>query len=150
MSCQEGEITPRSSVHLCSGLRVVVGAVAILAIGAPAFGQGSASGFTVIGSSDLTAGRVSSPVSYRDLDLTTGDGRAALHGRVRRSAEDLCRRIGEDHLGHGAATPSCEDGAVLSAATQERDVIARASARTFAGSAPPTSFVMTMNTAGSR
>jgi UrcA family protein len=135
----------KSSVNRYAGLCGVAGAVAVAIVSAPAFGQGPAGEFTVLGSSGHAAGSVSALVSYGGLDLTTPDGRAALHKRVQRTAAGLCRRIGEDHLGAGSGAPSCEEGTVLSAASQERDVIGHANAQTFDGSPSGNSFVLTMN-----
>lgn len=73
---------------------------------------------------------LSVPVSYRDLDLTTASGRTTLQQRVRATAKDSCRRLGEANLGGTAAMASCEDGAVNGAAEQERMAFAKATPRT--------------------
>jgi len=77
---------------------------------------------------------LSTGVSYRDLDLTTQDGRAILHERVRAAARDLCRQLNEDGVG-SALTPSCERDAVDGARNQER--LAAVEARPIYGMAPP-------------
>lgn len=133
----------RSSVNRYSGLCGLVGAVVFAAVAVPALGQGAMSETTVIGS-PVHPDRVSAPVSYGDLDLTTPSGRSALHRRVERTATTLCRQIGEDHMGSTLGEPSCEQVAVYGAARQEHDVISAANARTYAGSPAPTAFVMAM------
>ena len=68
---------------------------------------------------------LSAPVSYRDLDLTTNAGRNSLTQRVRTTARDLCRRLGESNKGtHRAGT--CEQDAVNSARDQQRMAVAQA------------------------
>jgi UrcA family protein len=74
-----------------------------------------------------TPDRLSARVSYRDLDLATYEGRQVLKMRVRATARDLCRRLGE---GPGAGlTRSCVDDAVRSARSQVHYAVARAEAR---------------------
>jgi UrcA family protein len=68
---------------------------------------------------------LSAPVSYRDLDLTTNTGRNSLSQRVRLTARDLCRRLGQSNKGtHAAGT--CEQDAVNSTRVQQRTAIAQA------------------------
>jgi len=75
---------------------------------------------------------LSRAVSYRDLDLTTYEGRQVLKMRIRDTARDLCRELGE---GRGNGGPllgrSCEDDAVRGARTQMRFAVNRAHARTY-------------------
>ena len=66
------------------------------------------------------------PVSYRDLDLTTEPGRKTLKERVKATAAEACRRLGEAGAGETPMVPSCERGAVESAAQQMRVAIASA------------------------
>ena len=135
----------QSSVTRYSGLFGV--AVVIAAVGAPAFAQ------VAVGETTVTAtpvDRISTAVDYGDLDLTTRSGRAALHHRVQHAATSLCRRLGEDHLGSALGEPSCEQGAIMSAASQEHEAIATAKARTYAGAPAPTGFVMAMHEDGAR
>lgn len=68
-------------------------------------------------------------VSYRDLDLMTYAGREELKFRVRQTARDICRELGESRNGGGPLLRSCEDDAVRSARGQVRYAIARAEAR---------------------
>jgi UrcA family protein len=71
-------------------------------------------------------------VSYRDLDLTTYAGQRELKLRIRDTARDICRELGE---GRGNGGPllgrSCEEDAVLGARGQMRFAVARAQARSY-------------------
>jgi UrcA family protein len=128
----------------------VVCAVGGLSAGLPALAQGS-DGFTVIGHSDRpNEHSLTAAISYRDLDLTTRGGRAALQTRVWRTAEKLCARVGELHIGGASMASSCEDQALFSAAQQERDAIARAAAPAYAGTMAAQPYVLTMSVAGIR
>jgi len=80
---------------------------------------------------------LSAAVSYRDLDLTTEEGRDALRQRVRAAAYDLCRRLGEAGAGDTPLAPSCERGAIDSAREQERLAVANAVPRAYAVVPPP-------------
>jgi UrcA family protein len=80
---------------------------------------------------------LSAPVSYADLDLTTDAGRTVLHQRVRAMAQDLCRQLGEQGLGGGAAAPSCERDAIDKARAQEETAYALAGRPAYAVVAPP-------------
>lgn len=80
---------------------------------------------------------LSAPVSYGDLDLTTGAGREALRQRVKLTARDLCHQLGEANMGATAGQPSCEQDAVNSATQQERIAFEQASAQAYAVN-PPT------------
>jgi UrcA family protein len=79
---------------------------------------------------------LSAPVSYGDLDLTTDAGRDLLRDRVRATAQDLCRRLGEQGMGGAAAAPSCEQDAVDNAQAQEQTAIATAGRPAYALAAP--------------
>ncbi|CAN7256487.1 UrcA family protein [Phenylobacterium sp. LjRoot225] len=79
---------------------------------------------------------LSAPVSYRDLDLTTQGGRDVLRERVRMTAQDLCRRLGEAGAGGTALLPSCERDAVNSSAEQQRMAFAGAKSQAYAVNPP--------------
>ena len=100
----------------------------VLAAGVAIAGAGTALAQTTVGEVTVTgrygpgpdARSLSAPVSYSDLDLTTGAGREALRQRIKLTARDLCRQLGEANMGGTAGQPSCEQDAVNSAAGQER------------------------------
>jgi UrcA family protein len=101
-------------------------AVIVLAMGSPALSQGT-DGFTVLGhDAEPVAHGLTAGVRYRDLDLSTRDGRVALRARVRKTAEKLCARIGESDFGSATPVLSCEDQAVYDAGGQMKQVIAEA------------------------
>jgi UrcA family protein len=114
-------------------------AAGLAAAAGPALAQ-TASELTVIGryGSDANAPRLSAAVSYADLDLTTGAGRDMLRERVRLTAQDLCRRLGESNSSGGALTASCEQDAMNNAREQVNLAFASAMAapRSYAA-APP-------------
>ncbi|MBW8815511.1 MAG: UrcA family protein [Caulobacterales bacterium] len=63
--------------------------------------------------------RLSEPVSYADLDLSTWDGRNVLRHRIRDTARRLCDEVNGPGGGVGdGLTRSCEDDAVRSASAQ--------------------------------
>lgn len=68
-------------------------------------------------------------VSYADLDLTTYAGREVLKLRVRDTARDLCRLLGEDRFASGPLTRSCETEAVREARKQVKRAVNVAYAR---------------------
>jgi UrcA family protein len=105
---------------------------------APAAAQPAAGEVVVIGRYGVgpEVRSLSAPVSYADLDLTTGAGRDMLRDRVRATAQDLCRRLGEQGMGGTAAAPSCEQDAVNNAQAQERTAIAMAGRPGYALVAP--------------
>lgn len=70
-------------------------------------------------------------VSYRDLDLATYDGQQVLKMRIRATARDICRDLGEGRGSGGPLLRSCEDDAVRSARGQMRTAVARAHARSY-------------------
>jgi len=79
---------------------------------------------------------LSAAVSYRDLDLTTESGRTVLTQRVRSTAQDLCRQLGEQNMGSAAVAQSCERDAINSASDQQRVAIANAEPRNLAETTP--------------
>ncbi len=72
---------------------------------------------------------LSRAVSYRDLDLASYSGRQELQMRIRVTARDICRELGESPRSGSALTRSCEADAVRSARGQVRVAVARAEAR---------------------
>jgi UrcA family protein len=52
----------------------------------------------------------SAPVSYADLDLSTGAGRDELKHRIHLTSRYLCDKLGETDSSSGV-TPSCQDAA---------------------------------------
>jgi UrcA family protein len=114
-----------SARHVSSSLIGVACVIGMSAFCVPALGQEPVS--TVIGHPN-TGRYLSAVVSYRDLDLTTGDGRGQLQHRVRKTAEKLCSRAGENHIGGASMALSCEDQTLLDTAAEQRDAIARAMA----------------------
>lgn len=72
---------------------------------------------------------LSRAVSYRDLDLATYEGQRVLKMRIRATARDVCRELGEGRGNGGPLLRSCEDDAVRSARGQSRYAIARAQSR---------------------
>lgn len=108
------------------------------AAAAPAMAQ-TVEELTVIGRQGVgpNVRSVSAVVSYRDLDLTTESGRAMLHQRVRLTAQDLCRQLGEGGMGGTAAAPSCEQDAINSVSEQQRLAVANAQPRALAAAPAP-------------
>ena len=90
---------------------------------------------------DANAPRLSAPVSYADLDLTTEAGRAVLRERVRLTAHDLCRRLGEANTGGTALAASCEQDAINSVREQQRIAFAQATPRSYAVAPPSQPYV---------
>jgi UrcA family protein len=116
-----------SARHVSSSLIGVACVIGMSAFCVPALGQEPVP--TVIGHPDAVHGRIlTADVSYGDLDLTTGYGRGQLQHRVHKTAERLCSRAGEDHIGGASMALSCEDQTLLDTAGQQRDAIARAMA----------------------
>lgn len=126
----------------CSRASIWIGGVLAASVAAASAGaalaQATVGEVTVIGryGEGLNARSLSAPVSYGDLDLTTGAGREALRQRVKLTARDLCRQLGEADLGGTAAQPSCEQDAVNSAAAQERIAFEQAVPRAYAVNPP--------------
>lgn len=73
--------------------------------------------------------RLSQAVSLRDLDLVTPEDREILRIRIRDTARDLCRALGEEFSGPSPLIPSCRDQAVRDARPQVRLAIDQAYAR---------------------
>ncbi len=70
--------------------------------------------------------RMSQAVSYRDLDLTSYEGRRVLDSRIRATARTLCRALGEGPGNGGSVLPSCEDQARRDARPQVRVAVNQA------------------------
>jgi UrcA family protein len=131
--------------HVSPAMLGLICVAGLLAASAPAFGQGAGE-FTVLGHNEMPYDHsLTATVSYRDLDLATHGGRAALRARVWRTAEKLCARLGETHIGGVSMARSCEDQALYSAAEQQRDAIARATSPTYAGTVAAGAYVLTMS-----
>jgi UrcA family protein len=73
--------------------------------------------------------RLSRAVGLADLDLVRGEDRALLRIRVRDTARDLCRALGEEASGPSPLIPSCEQQAIRDARPQVRVAIDQAYAR---------------------
>lgn len=116
-------------------------AAAVLAAGAPTFGQETMEEFTVLGTINrVDVRQISASVNLQDLDLTTQAGRTQLKQRVRNTAAELCDRLGEPDQAVGMAF-ACEDDAVHSAAPTVQKVIRQARLQV-AGGAPATSITL--------
>jgi UrcA family protein len=107
------------------------------AAAAPAFAQ-TVEELTVIGRQGVgpNTRSLSAVVSYRDLDLTTETGRTVLNQRVRSTAQDLCRQLGENNMGSTGAAPSCEQDALNSVGEQQRVAITNARPHNYATTSP--------------
>jgi UrcA family protein len=81
---------------------------------------------------DGRTARLSRTISIRDLDLATRQDQALLRLRIRDTARDLCRALGEDGRGYSPVVPSCEDQAVRDARPQVRLAVDQAYARRYA------------------
>lgn len=79
---------------------------------------------------------ISAVVSYHDLDLTTEAGRSTLNQRVRTTAQDLCRRLGENNMGSTGVAASCEQDAINSVSQQQQVAIANARPHNYATTTP--------------
>jgi UrcA family protein len=64
--------------------------------------------------------RMSRVVNLRDLDLTTYEGQRVMEWRVRQTARDICRDLGESRFGDSLSRGSCETRAVRDARPQMR------------------------------
>ncbi|MDB5424995.1 MAG: hypothetical protein JWQ29_2411 [Phenylobacterium sp.] len=122
---------PTPKGPLCAALALAAAG----AIAAPAAAQTYVDGspyvdeLVVTGPSyDGRPARLSRAVSIADLDLSTPQDRAVLRLRVRDTARDLCRALGETGES-GPLVPSCEDQARRDATPQMRVAINRAYAR---------------------
>jgi UrcA family protein len=121
----------------CAAL--TLGAAAALATPAAAQYAYSTSGETYVGEV-VVPGRygpngpntLSRVVSYRDLDLTTYAGQRELKLRIRDTARDVCRELGEGRGSGGSLLGrSCVEDAVQGARGQMRFAVARAQARSY-------------------
>jgi UrcA family protein len=121
--------TAPKTATLLSITALGVACAAGLLAAAPASGQEATSAYSVTDRSAAPAEpTVSMVVSYRDLDLTTREGRASLRQRMWRTVETLCARIGESHVGDASSPLSCENQLRYSVGQQQRYVIAHAMA----------------------
>jgi len=77
---------------------------------------------------DGRASRLSRAVSFSDLDLLVPADRALLRVRIRDTARELCRELGEEGSGPGIV-PSCQEQAIRDARPQVRAAIDTAYAR---------------------
>ena len=73
---------------------------------------------------------LSQTVSYGDLDLTNPAGEDVFKTRIKDTAKDLCRRLGEANPASTPLVPSCEEGAYRDALPQVRLAVASATPRT--------------------
>lgn len=80
--------------------------------------------------------RLSVPVSYRDLDLTTAKDRETLKRRVKDTAKEACRRLGETDRSGNLPGKSCEQAAVDGAGAQLQFAFAHAKPRARASTTP--------------
>jgi len=71
--------------------------------------------------SNLT--RLSQRVSYADLDLTTLSGQEVLRLRIKDTARNICRNLGEGPGNGGPLLMSCEDQAIRDARPQVRRAV---------------------------
>lgn len=128
----------------CLGLALAAG----LCAAAPARAQTVVQELTVTGryrvGPDVRS--LSGPVSYADLDLTTESGRQMLRERVRLTAHDLCRRLGEAGMGATPAAPSCEQDAIASAREQMRVAMDTAGAPAYAAAPRTEPYVAAVGT----
>lgn len=101
-------------------------AAALMAAGfaaGPAAAQSSVDEVVVQGYTADGPSRISRAVQFDDLDLTTIEGRQILSMRIRDTADDLCRTLGEDPGARSPILGSCRDDALRSARTQMRIAI---------------------------
>jgi UrcA family protein len=111
----------------CSCLLGAACALGMLTAGAPASAQDPAPQFTVTGHGEGPHERsLSAAVFYGDLDLTTAIGRSALRQRVRRTAAELCDRLGGGPENATGLAFVCEDEAVQSAVEFQQTATAQA------------------------
>jgi UrcA family protein len=129
--------------HHHAGMRpaAVIGAAVAGALIALAFGATSAAAQTAVAATERTyyddgsyvdevvvtplyrdrdRNRISRIVSIRDLDLTTLAGREVLRVRIRDTAREICRELGEDRFTGSMLTSSCVDQAIRDTRPQVR------------------------------
>lgn len=125
----------RASPLICAA----VAAAGLAAAATPAFAQPVAGEVVVIGhgGEGPFLRSVSEPVSYTDLDLSSPQGRAVLHERIRAAAADVCRQLRFRNMTGSAILPSCENDAVAAARAQERLAYAQAAPPAYAYAPPP-------------
>jgi UrcA family protein len=114
--------TPAHTRRLCAALA----AAGFALVAAPALAQ-TVEEITVMGrvGADGRPQTLSRVIDVSDLDLRGQPGIQALHMRIRNTARDLCRELGETGGATGVLR-SCEDMAVTSAMGQARFAIASA------------------------
>lgn len=125
-----------SSTRRFCAAAVIAGFAALAA--APVVAQ-TVDEITVMGrmGPDGRPAQLSRVITISDLDLGSDAGVSALRVRVRDTARDLCRQLGETGGGSGLLR-SCEDEAVTRAMNDARPIIAaRRSGATYAFAAPP-------------
>jgi UrcA family protein len=71
---------------------------------------------------------LSEPVRFDDLDLATEEGAHVLRDRIRRTASQLCRRLGENYVSSSSDGSHCYRDAVDEAMEQADGAIADARA----------------------
>jgi UrcA family protein len=71
-------------------------------------------------------GELSRAVSYRDLDLRTDMGATTLRKRVKDTAAELCKELGDTETRSTSIIPTCEEVAVGAASWDVRRVITAA------------------------
>ncbi len=112
---------------------VAIAGIAALCATAPAHAQQVIDEIIVEGYDGKLPGvkRAATAVSYADLDLSTGEGRAELRQRVKLTARYLCEKLGETDRSSGVV-PSCIDQSVKSTmrrvGTAEANAVPRGSA----------------------
>ena len=116
--------TINSRHGLCIGLTALG-----LALGGVACAQSSAQVDELTVTGRFGSGQTQSLsrlVSYADLDLTTTAGSDTLKMRIKDTARDLCRQLGEPSSPVMSMEPSCEQDAYNDAMKQARTAIASA------------------------
>jgi len=124
--------------HSSTSPAAIVGAAVAGALIALAFGVSSAAAQTYaedpyVGEVTVTGPanrdgpmRMSRVVSIRDLDLTTRYGQEQMRLRIRATARDLCRELGEGRDYSSAVAPTCVDRAIRDVRPQVRVATQRA------------------------
>lgn len=122
---------------LCAGLAVA----GFAALSAPAIAQ-EVDEITVIGSfaPDGRPNSLSRVVNISDIDLRTDAGVSEVRSRVKATARDLCRELGELDRGGGVVRP-CEDKAVADAMSQARPIIQAARSGALYAAAEPAPYI---------
>jgi UrcA family protein len=120
-----------------------VAAAGFAALAALPAGAQTVDEITVVGrlGPDGRPATLSRVVSFADLDLRTEAGVGALRVRIRDTARDLCRQLGETGGGSGLVR-SCEDDATADAMNQARPIVAQIRAQpAFAWAPEPAPYV---------